>query len=171
MVCWINSGHREYSHDLHEKKKRCYNRVTQAGRSIGVGRALHSSGEPQSIVTLHGNHSASTIEADAEPVVSQQPRINVWRLGKNVLLCLVLPVVVAIVLDVCFGSWPIITLIVAGLAFPIAGIVVVRSTMQELERVIRELTPNEPGETTALPLDSSRSSRKIDGNALKTTDA
>ena len=73
-----------------------------------------------------------------------QPRINVWRLGKNMLLALVLPCTIAIVVDRLVGTWPILTLLVAGFAFPIAAFVVTRSALRELERVIQEIAPAEP---------------------------
>ncbi len=57
------------------------------------------------------------------------------------LIALILPVSLAIIVDMIVGLWPLLTLVVASFAFPIAGIVMVRSTMQELQKVIDELAP------------------------------
>ena len=57
------------------------------------------------------------------------------------MLALILPVTLAMVVDMVLGYWPWITLIVSSFAFPISGIVVIRSTMEELQRVIDEVAP------------------------------
>ncbi len=106
------------------------------------------------------------MEHQQKPVASPAPRINVWRLGRNVILALILPVSLAIVVDMIVGLWPIVTLIVASFAFPIAGIVVIRSTMQELRRVIQELEPELAPESK----DLSESATISTGNATSITE-
>ena len=75
-----------------------------------------------------------------------QPRIDVWRLGKRVLLALVIPCTVAVVIDAAVGTWPWITLAVAALSFPIAGLVVMRAAVQEMQKVIEQVAPERAAE-------------------------
>lgn len=84
------------------------------------------------------------IEDGSGPVEGRPPRFDVWRLGRRMLLTLVAPVIAAMAADVYFGLWPLVTLVVAGFSFPIAGFVVLRSALQEMEKVIRELAPADP---------------------------
>lgn len=60
------------------------------------------------------------------------------------LLALVIPCTAAIVIDLLAHTWPLITLLVAAFSFPIAGFVVMRSALQELNEVIREVAPEVP---------------------------
>jgi len=73
-----------------------------------------------------------------------QPRISVWRLSKWMFFALVLPCMLAIVFDVVANTWPYGTLLVACFAFPIAGILVMRASLQELQKVIDEVAPETP---------------------------
>lgn len=75
--------------------------------------------------------------------------MDIGRMAKNMVLALVLPVALAIAADIVAGTWPFITLIVSALAFPIAGIIVLRTTMQELNKVIQALAPEEDDEQEA----------------------
>lgn len=81
------------------------------------------------------------MEQQRKSASSGQPRIDLWRLTKRTLLTLFLPVLTAIAIDVTVGTWPIITLLVAGITFPVAGIMVIHSLMQEMQRVIQVLAP------------------------------
>lgn len=83
------------------------------------------------------------MQKDSEQAGARPSRISVWRLGKNLLLALVFPCTVAVAVDRLTGTWPILTLLVAGFAFPIAGFVVMRSALQEMEKVIQEIAPAE----------------------------
>jgi hypothetical protein len=78
-----------------------------------------------------------------------QPRINVWRLGKLMLFALVLPCMLAMVFDSVANTWPFGTLLVACFAFPIAGILVMRASLQELQKVIDEVAPENPADSHA----------------------
>ena len=75
-----------------------------------------------------------------------EQRIDVWRLSRNLLLFLVLPVSLAIAGDAILGAWPILTVVAVGLAFPVAGFVVNRAAVDEMERVIRSVAPAVSGE-------------------------
>ncbi len=75
-----------------------------------------------------------------------EQRIDLWRLSRGLLLFLVVPFGLAIAGDIVFGVWPILTIAAVGLAFPVAGFVVIRSALQEMERVIRAVAPTEDAE-------------------------
>ena len=83
-----------------------------------------------------------------------QPRIDIWRLGKRVLVALVIPCTLAIAIDAVAGTWPWITLAVASLAFPIAGFVVMRAAVQEMQKVIQEIAPEQAEEVEQADGDS-----------------
>ena len=89
-------------------------------------------------------HEDTERTGESLPRTDDTPRINVWRVGKKMLVALVIPCMAAIAIDVLAGTWPLLTLVVAGFAFPIAGFVVMRSALQELQRVIAEIAPEEP---------------------------
>lgn len=86
--------------------------------------------------------------ARTEDIVRQQPspRIDVWRLGKRMLLALILPTLIAITVDVLAGTWPFVTLLTAAFCFPIAGYLVMRAAVQEMHKVIAEVAPEESSE-------------------------
>lgn len=74
------------------------------------------------------------------------PRIDIWRLGKRMLLALILPILIAIGVDVFAGTWPFVTLLTAAFCFPIAGFLVMRAAVQEMHKVISEIAPEEQDE-------------------------
>ena len=86
------------------------------------------------------------------------PRIDVWRLGKRMLLALMLPMLIAIVVDVLAGTWPFVTLLTAAFRFPIAGFLVMRAAVQEMQKVIAEIAPEKAARTATL--------RMAEGSAL-----
>ncbi len=74
-----------------------------------------------------------------------EQRIDLWRLSRGLLLFLVVPIAAAIAGDFVFGAWPILTIAAVGVAFPVAGFVVIRTALKEMERVIRAVAPTETG--------------------------
>ncbi|MDI9548104.1 MAG: hypothetical protein QM346_10965 [Chloroflexota bacterium] len=74
-----------------------------------------------------------------------EQRIDLWRLSRGLLLFLVVPISAAIAGDFVFGVWPILTIAAVGVAFPVAGFVVIRTALKEMERVIRAVAPEENG--------------------------
>jgi len=68
-------------------------------------------------------------------------RINIQRLVTSILISLVLPLTVAFLVDYSFG-WTPLTMIGASLIFiPLSTILVVRATLDELDKVIRAVAP------------------------------
>jgi F0F1-type ATP synthase assembly protein I len=63
---------------------------------------------------------------------------------------MVLPSVVAILVDYWLGSLPFITIVVILICFPTATILVTKKALREMDRVIAEVTPPLPLEE-ALP--------------------
>jgi F0F1-type ATP synthase assembly protein I len=63
---------------------------------------------------------------------------------------MVLPSVVAILVDYWLGSLPFITIVVILICFPTATILVTKTALREMDRVIAEVTPPLPLEE-ALP--------------------
>jgi hypothetical protein len=56
-------------------------------------------------------------------------------------LVVVLPGVAAVGLDFSLGAWPIVTIVMMVLWFPLAVILVNRATLDEMERVIQRVAP------------------------------
>lgn len=74
------------------------------------------------------------------------PRIDYWRALRALLFTLVLPVVVAIALDVVTGLLPIVTIVAAVLCIPLATIVVNRVLLGEMDRILAMVAPEVEGE-------------------------
>lgn len=65
-----------------------------------------------------------------------------WRqLSIRLLLTLIAPVGFALVLDWWLATMPLITMMVGLICIPLATIVVVRTALSELDRVIAEVAP------------------------------
>lgn len=56
-------------------------------------------------------------------------------------LVVVLPGVAAVGLDFALGTWPIVTIVMMVLWFPLAVVLVNRATLDEMERVIQRVAP------------------------------
>lgn len=56
-------------------------------------------------------------------------------------LVVVLPGVVAVGLDYSLGTWPIVTIVMMVIWFPLAVVLVNRATLDEMERVIQRVAP------------------------------
>ncbi len=68
-------------------------------------------------------------------------RINWRKLMQPFAGVLVLPCVLAILIDFLMGWFPIVTIVALIICFPTAGYLLNRVTMQELNRVIDEIAP------------------------------
>ena len=67
-----------------------------------------------------------------------------WRrLGLSLLLTLVLPVSLAIVIDLWLMTWPFLVIVTGLLCIPLATIVVMRIALAELKRVFEAVAPHE----------------------------
>lgn len=76
-------------------------------------------------------------------------RIDVKRLARLLFYALLLPAGVAIVFDFMLGLFPLLTLAMVVLVFPIAGFLVLRSTLREMSDVIGQVAPEEIEEPEA----------------------
>jgi hypothetical protein len=83
-------------------------------------------------------------------VTPATPRIDWRKLLLPFLFIMVLPSVVAILVDYWLGSLPFITIVVILICFPTATILVTKTALREMDRVIAEVTPPLPLEE-ALP--------------------
>jgi hypothetical protein len=70
-------------------------------------------------------------------------RIDWRKLAVPSLLILVLPTLLAYLLDWWLGSLPLITIAVVLICFPTATFFVIRIALQEMDRVIAEVAPLE----------------------------
>lgn len=80
----------------------------------------------------------------SQAVVGATARIDWRKLLLPTLLFMVAPTICAILLDKWLGLFPFITIIAVLICFPAATIWVTRIAMQEMDRVIAEVTPPEP---------------------------
>jgi hypothetical protein len=73
----------------------------------------------------------------------QTKRINIRRLTLGVLVSLVLPLVIVVLLDLNLGLTPLLTIVASVVLIPLSSIIVIRSVLSELDRVIQEVAPLE----------------------------
>ena len=72
---------------------------------------------------------------------------NDWRkLMNHFSLVLVLPSLLAILVDFWLGLFPLVTIVAILICFPTAGFLLNRVTLQEMDRVINEIAPVPPPE-------------------------
>ncbi len=71
----------------------------------------------------------------------QTKRINIRRLMLSVLVSLVLPFVIVVLLDLNLGLTPLLTIVASVVLIPISSVIVIRSALSELDRVIEEVAP------------------------------
>ncbi|MCC6454347.1 MAG: hypothetical protein IT328_05345 [Caldilineaceae bacterium] len=83
-------------------------------------------------------------------VTPATPRIDWRKLLLPFLFIMVLPSVLAILADFWLGSLPFITIAAIVLCFPTATILVMKTALREMDRVIAEVAPPVP-EEAALP--------------------
>jgi hypothetical protein len=84
-----------------------------------------------------------------QTVVKATARIDWRKLMLPSLLIMVAPTVCAILLDKWLGLFPFITIVTILICFPAATIWVTRIAMQEMDRVIAEVTPPESQDALA----------------------
>ena len=71
----------------------------------------------------------------------QTKRINIRRLTLGVLVSLVLPLVIVVLLDLNLGLTPLLTIVASVVLIPLSSVIVIRSVLSELDRVIQEVAP------------------------------
>ena len=81
----------------------------------------------------------------------QDARINVRRLAKTLFLSLILPVVLAALVDSLAGTYPWFVIAAAVICIPLSTVIVIRMALAELEAVIRQVAPAPPPESDAAP--------------------
>ena len=79
--------------------------------------------------------------AEISAETEQPTRINVSRLFLLLLVCLILPVLMGLLLDILLETTPLITLVVGLFCITLAAIVVVRTATREFERVAQQVAP------------------------------
>lgn len=72
-----------------------------------------------------------------------QPRIDWRKLARLFLLALVLPVSLAFALDRVVGSTPILTIAAVMIFIPLATLLVNRTALHEMDRIIEVVAPPE----------------------------
>lgn len=103
-------------------------------------------------------------------------RIDLWRGVKALLLTLVIPISLAVIVDVTTGTLPWLTIAAAIICIPLAAVVVNRTVLAEFDRVMALVAPVEAQElseteATALPVkpagpDSISNDWPLDGQSL-----
>ena len=71
-------------------------------------------------------------------------RINILRLLRNVTVSLVLPLAFAMLVDMQFGWFPLVTIGAIVIFIPLSTVIVIRATLAEFDRVIQQITPLDP---------------------------
>lgn len=69
------------------------------------------------------------------------PRVDVRRLLLILLLVVMLPLTVALLLDLALGSWPLLTVFCALLVLPAGTFFLSRAALNEMNKVIEEVAP------------------------------
>ncbi len=68
-------------------------------------------------------------------------RINVQRLLRSVVVSLVLPLTLAVLIDMQFGWFPLVTIGATVIFIPLATFIVTRAALSEMDQVIQKLAP------------------------------
>ncbi len=68
-------------------------------------------------------------------------RINIQRLLRSVLTTLVLPLTLAMLIDLQFGWFPFVTIGATVIFIPLSTFIVVRAALSEMDQVIQKLAP------------------------------
>lgn len=89
--------------------------------------------------------SSAQARSGPEPeAVTAPPRIDLGKLARLFLFVLVLPMMLAWVADGVFGSTPIVTIAAIVILIPAAAILIIRTSLLEMDRVIQIVAPPEP---------------------------
>ena len=68
-------------------------------------------------------------------------RLNIRRLLTSLICGFVLPISVAMIIDVQLGWFPWVTIVASVILIPLATVVVIRVALSEMDQMIRELAP------------------------------
>ncbi len=68
-------------------------------------------------------------------------RINIQRLLRSVVVSLVLPLTLAMLIDMQFGWFPLVTIGATVIFIPLATFIVTRAALSEMDQVIQKLAP------------------------------
>lgn len=82
-------------------------------------------------------------------------RIDVRQIAKLFAVTAGLPLLVGVLIDVFFGTSPMATIVLGFLAIPLASVLVLRSTLNEFDRVIAQVAPKPVDEHDLADGDSS----------------
>ncbi len=82
-------------------------------------------------------------------------RIDVRQIAKLFAVTAGLPLLVGVLIDVFFGTSPMATIVLGFLAIPLASVLVLRSTLNEFDRVIAQVAPKPADEHDLAEGDSS----------------
>jgi hypothetical protein len=85
----------------------------------------------------------------------QATRIDVRRIAKLLAITAGLPLIVGVLIDLFFGTSPMATIVLGFLAIPLASVLVLRTTLNEFDRVIAQVAPKPADEQTLDDGDSS----------------
>jgi hypothetical protein len=83
---------------------------------------------------------------DGEPESGGPPRIHVRRLAVALIFSLLLPVGIAFLAELALGTWPGLTIGGSLVCIPVAAIIVGGMALQEMNRAVRLVAPEAPGE-------------------------
>lgn len=68
-------------------------------------------------------------------------RINVRRLLRSLLTSFLLPLTLAILIDLQFGWFPLVTIGATVIFIPLATVIVTRAALSEMDQLIQKLAP------------------------------
>jgi hypothetical protein len=70
-------------------------------------------------------------------------RISIWRLTRSLLASLVLPMLLALCIDMAFGTMPFAIAMAGLVSIPLAAFFVSRAALSEIDRVAQLVAPEE----------------------------
>lgn len=68
-------------------------------------------------------------------------RINVRRLLRTLITSFLLPLTLAILIDLQFGWFPLVTIGATVIFIPLATVIVTRAALSEMDQIIQKLAP------------------------------
>ena len=68
-------------------------------------------------------------------------RINVRRLLRSLITSFLLPLTLAILIDLQFGWFPLVTIGATVIFIPLASVIVTRAALSEMDQIIQKLAP------------------------------
>lgn len=68
-------------------------------------------------------------------------RINVRRLLRSLITSFLLPLTLAILIDLQFGWFPLVTIGATVIFIPLATVIVTRAALSEMDQLIQKLAP------------------------------